>query len=69
LKNTAILILFFLLNGCAVVKPWERAYFADPIMIDEDVVEMNAFDMHMHRALSQGLIGSSVKAGGCGCEQ
>lgn len=52
-----------------MVKPWERAYFADPIMIDEDVVEMNAFDMHMHRALSQGLIGSSVKAGGCGCEQ
>jgi len=55
--------------GCVNVKAWERAYLADPIMMETDAREHRAFDMHMHRALAQGLIGGSVAGGGCGCEQ
>ena len=57
------------LAGCANVKPYEREYLADPIMSLSDGHLTDAYEQHMHRALSQGLIGLPVGAGGCGCEQ
>ena len=65
----SFVILVCLTTACANVKPWERAYLADPIMTDVDKLEKQSFDIHMHRALAQGLIGGNVAGGGCGCEQ
>lgn len=56
------------LTGCANVAPYEREYLADPI-VDIDDRESAAYEEHMHRALSQGLIGPPRGGGGCGCEQ
>jgi hypothetical protein len=70
-------ILFFsvtaicaaVLAGCANVKPYEREYLADPIMELNEGKLSTLYEQHMHRALSQGLIGMPVAGGGCGCEQ
>lgn len=57
------------LCGCANVKPYERGYLADPIMQLVEDAEEEAYEQHMHRALSQGLMSAPAGGGGCGCEQ
>ena len=57
------------LLGCVNVKPYEREYLADPIMQLNEGTLSTLYEQHMHRALSQGLIGMPVAGGGCGCEQ
>jgi hypothetical protein len=51
------------------VAPYEREFLADPIMQLNADGESRAYEDHMHRALSQGLIGAPSGGGGCGCEQ
>jgi hypothetical protein len=58
-----------MLAGCANVKPYEREYLADPIMELNEGKLSTLYEQHMHRALSQGLVGMPVAGGGCGCEQ
>lgn len=55
--------------ACVNVAPYDREYFADPIMSAIDNLEEESYHQHMHRALSQGLVGSSAASSGCGCEQ
>lgn len=57
------------LCGCANVKPYQREFLADPIMQVTIDAEEDSYDMHMHRALTQGLYGAAGGGGGCGCEQ
>lgn len=57
------------LIGCANVKSYEREYLADPIMELNEGKLSTLYEQHMHRALSQGLVGMPVAGGGCGCEQ
>lgn len=57
------------LAGCANVAPYEREYLADPIMATTQHGEEEAYEQHMHRALSQGLVAPPTGGGGCGCEQ
>lgn len=64
----ALFSVFVLLTGCANVAPYEREHLADPI-VDINDRESAAYEEHMHRALSQGLIGPPRGGGGCGCEQ
>lgn len=54
--------------GCVNVAPYERERLSDPIVDIRDR-ESAAYEDHMHRALSQGLIGPTRGGGGCGCEQ
>lgn len=56
-------------GGCANVAPFEREFFADPIMQLSERPLSEAYEEHMHRALAQGLIGAPAGGGGCGCEQ
>jgi len=63
-----LLLVLIVLSACVSVQPWEREYLADPIMAQEASTEA-AYEQHLHRALSQGLAGQPVAAGGCGCEQ
>lgn len=75
MKNSVIKKLFLawlvtqVLIGCANVKPYEREFLADPVMELNEGVLSSIYEQHMHRALSQGLIGMPVGGGGCGCEQ
>ena len=62
-------LVSLLSTACANVAVYEREFLADPIMSLSEGQMSDAFDQHMHRALSQGLIGVPVGAGGCGCEQ
>lgn len=68
------LFRFFLLGlllagsyGCALVKPWEREYLADPIMQFDSNKEEKAVKEHFvnTREGSSGSFG--VSGGGCGC--
>ena len=65
----AIVLLILATTGCANVKPFEREHLADPIMELNEGKLATIYEQHMHRALSQGLIGMPVSGGGCGCEQ
>ena len=57
----------FYLQGCAVVKPWEREDLADPILImDENPIEKGILQHHLdYREGSTG--GEGAQGGGCGC--
>ncbi len=53
--------------GCAVVKPWEREYLADPIMQFDYNKEEKAVREHF-LGTREGSTGSfGVSGGGCGC--
>lgn len=65
---TLISTLLVLSAGCVNVAPYKREHLADPIVEINDR-ESAAYEEHMHRALSQGLIGPPRGGGGCGCEQ
>lgn len=68
--NRALLLsALFFLSGCAAVQPWEREYLADPIMTQEGEEEERAFDAHLFRARSGGVLGAGGGGAGCGCEQ
>ena len=69
MSRVLILVLLTQTFACANVKPWEREILSDPIMSLSGDVEEEVYEMHMHRALSQGLVGTSATGGGCGCEQ
>jgi hypothetical protein len=68
LLSAALGVCFY---GCANVKPYQREFLADPIMQITIDPEEDSYDMHMHRALTQGLYGAAGggEGGGCGCEQ
>lgn len=68
-KSWCLILLVSSLIGCANVQPYEREYLADPIMQLSEDAEEEAYEQHMHRALSQGLTGAPGAGGGCGCEQ
>ena len=57
------------MSGCVMVQPYEREYLADPIMQWVDDPEEEAYNQHMHKALSQSGAGLSSGGSGCGCEQ
>ncbi len=54
-------------SGCTFVRPWEREYFADPIMLPDYNKEERAVREHFlgTREGSSGTFG--VSGGGCGC--
>ena len=53
--------------GCAVVKPWEREYLADPIMQSDYNKEEKSVREHF-LGTREGSVGSfGVSGGGCGC--
>ena len=72
-NDTALIALLCmapgLLQGCANVKSYEREILSDPIMEISSSGLTEIYEQHMHRALSQGLIGMPAAGGGCGCEQ
>jgi hypothetical protein len=61
------LILSF--SGCMTVQPWEREYQSDPIMNGIGEEGESAFETHLFRARSGGVLGSNGEGAGCGCEQ
>ncbi|MCC7202094.1 MAG: DUF4266 domain-containing protein [Nitrospirae bacterium] len=62
-----LIIIIPILSGCAMVKPWEREYLADPIMQFDYCKEEKAVREHF-LATREGSSGSfSVSGGGCGC--
>lgn len=61
--------LLGVLPGCANVKPYEREILSNPIMQLSTSSMSDIYEQHMHRALSQGLVGMPAAGGGCGCEQ
>ena len=69
IKLSLNLFLCGLISACANVQPYEREYLADPIMATVDDPDEEAYNQHMHRALSQGLVGQPVGGSGCGCDQ
>jgi len=54
-------------SGCALVRPWEREYLADPVMLPDYNKEERAVREHFlgTREGSSGTFG--VSGGGCGC--
>lgn len=67
LLTLAIAIGVLTISGCAMVKPWEREYLADPIMQFDSNKEEKAVREHFlgTREGSSGSFG--VSGGGCGC--
>jgi hypothetical protein len=70
-KPTLALALFLpLLGACAVepwVKPYERAYLADPIMsLDRDPIATGYTD-HVYQAREGARGAEGGGGGGCGC--
>lgn len=63
----AIVLSALTLSGCAMVKPWEREYLADPIMQLDANKEEKAVREHF-LGTREGSAGSfGVSGGGCGC--
>ena len=69
MRKCAIGIVLALLSGCVNVKPWEREILAGPTMQVVEDWQEEAYEQHMHRALTQGLITAPAGGSGCGCEQ
>lgn len=69
LNRCLMILIGFFLAGCVVVQPWEREYLADPIMTKEGEAGEAAFDEHLFRARSGGVLGTGGEGAGCGCEQ
>jgi hypothetical protein len=65
--GAALTSLALLSNGCATVRPEQRAILADPTMqFDEPSVDQDALDHALeNREGSTG--GGAVRGGGCGC--
>jgi len=65
----AILVLAMLplVSGCALVKPWEREYLADPIMQFDYNKEEKAVREHFLGTREGSVGGFGVSGGGCGC--
>jgi hypothetical protein len=63
-------LLALLLSGCGIepwVKPYERAYLADPIMsIDPDPVA-SAYRSHVYETRESARGAEVGGGGGCGC--
>jgi len=64
-----LLILLVCFTGCVAVQPWEREYLSDPIMTGEGEGGETAFETHLFRARSGGVLGAGGEGAGCGCEQ
>lgn len=63
----AITLCALTISGCAMVKPWEREYLADPIMQFDSNKEEKAVREHF-LGTREGSAGSfGVSGGGCGC--
>ena len=60
-------IAAMLLSGCATVKPWQREYLADPVMLlDDDLAGSFYREITSLREAAEGGT-SSGSGGGCGC--
>ncbi len=70
-RSSLFILLFFTLlsQGCVAVQPWEREYLSDPIMTSEGEGGETAFETHLFRARSGGVLGAGGEGAGCGCEQ
>jgi hypothetical protein len=61
------LLMSTMVAGCATVKPWEREYLADEIMLfDRDVLKAE-WHVHVQEVLEGSRGGFSGSGGGCGC--
>lgn len=62
-----IVIMAFILGGCATVQPWEKGLLGDPMMlIDSNPLEKGLIEHHIdYREGSVG--GTGAQSGGCGC--
>lgn len=67
--NRLLILCLFTLSGCVTVQPWEREYLADPIMTRDGEEAEVAFDTHLFRARSGGVLETGGEGAGCGCEQ
>ncbi len=71
MKRTAILLLFVaLLGGCSLqpwVKPYERAYLADPIMSFSRDPVSDSYLNHVYQAREMARGAEGGQGGGCGC--
>jgi hypothetical protein len=65
-----IMVSFIILigvSGCTTVKPWQREYLADEIMLfDPDTLEAEWY-YHVEEVLEGGRGGFNSAGGGCGC--
>lgn len=63
----AVLILTWILSGCAVVQPWEKERLSDPnMMFDENPLEKGS-ELH-YLFIREGTEGGDgSQSGGCGC--
>ncbi|HNK29636.1 MAG: DUF4266 domain-containing protein [Bacteroidia bacterium] len=66
LKSAKLLLILLLLNSCAEVKPWQRAWLNDPALQPDRA--LRSFDDYTH-AIREGatMPGGDKSSGGCGC--
>jgi len=53
--------------GCTNVKPWERGYLADQIMMPDRDPVADRLSEHVYFSREAAASGRSVGGGGCGC--
>ena len=67
IRGFLTLCLLLLLNGCTVVKQWQREHLSDPTMqLDEDS-EAQEMEQHLLERREGSSGGHTASGGGCGC--
>lgn len=61
------LLMSATLAGCASVKPWEREYLADEIMLLDPDALKTEWHVHVQEVLEGSRGGFNGSGGGCGC--
>jgi len=60
-------MLLLLLQGCAVVKPYEREKLADPVMENSSTIRKQSLEEKFLSTMEGSIGGDEGVAGGCGC--
>ncbi|HXN34354.1 MAG TPA: DUF4266 domain-containing protein [Polyangiaceae bacterium] len=64
-RTSVLMIVLFVVSGCAQVKPYERERLAHPTMLLGDMARPGA--AHVYSIREGAVGGGSGAQGGCGC--
>jgi hypothetical protein len=62
-----VLMLSYVLVGCAPVRPWERGNLAKPHMALDPNPSQSALQAHNYGSREATAGGNAAQGGGCGC--
>ena len=62
-----IAVIFLIMSGCVLVKPWERDTLSKRVMTSDAEMDENTLDHTYYNAREGAAGGFESGGGGCGC--